>query len=113
VLLAHEVLESAGAGHHDVDATVERGDLTALRDATEDHGGPQAHGLGQWGQRVVELAGELAGGGEDQAARGVTRAATAGGRGERGRLDGRGGGNAGAGEDVEQGRRNAEIGERT
>ena len=134
VLLAHEVLESAGAGHHDVDATVERGDLTALRDATEDHGGPQAHGLGQWGQRLVELAGELAGGGEDQAARGVTRAATAGGRGgreagdqreaervrlagagaapaedvtpgqgvgERGRLDGRGGGNAGAGEDVE------------
>ena len=143
VLLPHEVLEPAGAGHDDVHAAVERIDLTALRDAAEDHGGAHAHRGGQRGERLVDLTGQLAGGGEDEPARGALLALTAGGGqagdqrdaervglagacaaaaqhvppgecvGEGGVLDGRGGDDAGAAEDVEQGGRNAEIGERT
>ena len=143
VLLAHEVLETTRAGHHDVHATAQRLDLATLRDPAEDDGGLQAHGVRQRLEGLVDLPGELTGRSQDQAARGVPDAATAGcgeagderdaegvglagagaaaaqnvtaGQGirQRGRLDGGGGGDARAGENVEQGRRHAEIGERT
>ena len=143
VLLPHEILESTRAGHDDVDATIERIDLTALGDAAEDDGGLQAHGGRQRLEGLVDLPGELTGRRQDQPTRGVAGAAAAG-RGEagdqrdaervglagagaapaqhvtagqcvrqRGRLDGGGGGDPRAAENVEQGGRNAEIGERT
>ena len=143
VLLAHEVLEAAGAGHDDVDPAVERVDLTALGDAAEDDGGPEAHGVGERREGLVDLTGELTGRREDQPARRVAGAAAAGrreardegqaervglaragaaaaedvttGQGvrQRGALDGRRGGDARGVEDGEQGRRNAEVGEGT
>ena len=143
VLLAHEVLEAAGAGHDDVDAAVQRVHLAALGHAAENHGGLHAEGVGERREGLVDLAGELAGRGEDEAARRVAGAATAGGGqtrdereaervglagagataaehvtagqgvGQRRRLDRRRGGDARAAQDVEQGGRNAEIGERT
>ena len=76
--LLHQVFEAAGAGHDDVDAGLERGDLTALRDAAEDGGGVQAVGLGQRGERRGDLGGQLAGRGEDQAERAARAALAAG-----------------------------------
>jgi hypothetical protein len=67
--LLHEVLEAAGAGHDDVDAGLERGNLAALRHAAEDGGRVEAVGLGQRGERCGDLGGQLAGGGEDEAER--------------------------------------------
>ena len=140
VLLAHEVLEAAGAGHHDVDAAVERVDLAALADATEDHGGAHAHGLGERLEGLVDLPRQLTGRREDEPARGalgalgpgrgqagherdaegvgLARAGAAAAQhvapgervGQRGVLDGRGGDDARVGQDAEQGRWNAEVG---
>ncbi len=74
--LLHEVLEAAGARHDDVDAGLERLDLAALRDATEDGRRVEAVRLGERGERRGDLGGQLAGRGEDEAER-ATRAALA------------------------------------
>ena len=143
VLLTHEVLEPAGAGHHDVHTAVQGLDLAALADTAEDHGRAHAHRLRQRREGLVDLAGQLTGRGEDEPARrtlgpattgggqagderdaegvGLTRAGPAAaqhvapvqGVGQGGVLDGRGGDDARVTEDAEQGGRNAEIGERT
>ena len=143
VLLPHEVLEAAGAGHHDVDTAGQGVDLTALADTAEDHGGAHAHRLRQRGEGLVDLAGQLPGGGEDQPTRGPSGAAAArGGQaghqrnaegvgltrarpaaaqhvapgqgvGQGGGLDRRGGGDARVRQDGEQGGGNAEVGEGT
>nr|RZI34941.1 hypothetical protein BJQ95_02686 [Cryobacterium sp. SO1] len=76
--LLHEVFETAGAGHDDVDAGLERGDLAVLRDAAEDGGGVQAVGLGKRGERCGDLGGQLAGRCEDQAERAARAALAAG-----------------------------------
>ena len=64
--LLDEVLETPGAGHHDVHAVGERLLLVLLGDATEDHGGVQARGLGERGHGAVDLGGELPRGGQHQ-----------------------------------------------
>jgi hypothetical protein len=74
--LLHEVFEAAGAGHDDVDAGLQRGDLTALRDAAEDGGGGHVVDLGERREHRVDLGGELTRRREDEADR-MTRATLA------------------------------------
>ena len=71
VSLAHQVLEPAGAGEHDVDATLEAAHLRALADAAVDDQGREARSLGQRLQRGLDLADELTGRSEDERARGA------------------------------------------
>ena len=63
-----EVDEPAGRGDDDVDALAQRLDLALHRGAAVDGDDPLADGLGQRGEHVVDLEGELAGGHEDEAA---------------------------------------------
>ena len=69
VALAHQVQEPSGAGDEHVDAAREGVHLRVLADAAEDDGAAQAGGLLQRLQRVGDLRGELAGGGEHERAR--------------------------------------------
>ena len=64
--LLHEVLEAAGAGDDDVDAVLQRRDLTVLVDAAEDRRRLHAVGGGQGLERRVDLRRELARGREDE-----------------------------------------------
>ena len=142
VLLLHEVFEAPRAGDDDVDAAVQCGDLASLWHATEDDRRAQAHRLGKRGEGLVDLAGQLAGGCEDEGARSATAGAGSGRREPRDqrdaervgltragasasehvaarkcvrqsrRLDGGGRGDSVCGKHVEQGRGHAEIGER-
>ena len=142
VLLLHEILEAPRAGDDDVDATVQRSDLAPLGHATEDDRGAQAHRLGERGEGLVDLAGQLTGRCEDEGARSATAGAGSGRREARNqrdaervgltragasapehvaarkcvrqsrRLDGGGRGDSVRGKHVEQGRGHAEIGER-
>ncbi len=66
VALADQVLEPAGTGEHDVGAAAQTLHLRVLADAAEDGLGGQAGGLGQRRERLVDLADELAGRGQDQ-----------------------------------------------
>jgi hypothetical protein len=64
--LLHEVFEAAGAGDDDVDAVLQRRDLTVLVDAAEDRRRLHAVGGCQGLERRVDLRRELAGGREDE-----------------------------------------------
>ena len=64
--LAHQVEQAAGARDEHVDALGEGADLRVLVDAAEDGDVAEASGLGQRGQRFLDLRGELAGRGEDE-----------------------------------------------
>ena len=66
VALAHEVLEAAGAGDDDVDATAQAGDLAVLAHPTEDGDPGQAGRCREGRQRLVDLGDQLTGGGEDE-----------------------------------------------
>jgi len=66
VPLADQVLEPARTGQHDVGAAAQTLHLGVLADPTEDGLRRQAGGLGQRLERLVDLADELAGGGQDQ-----------------------------------------------
>ena len=68
-----EVLEAAGGGDDDVGAAGGL-DLGAEADAAVDRGDPQAAGGHGGLQLVDDLAGELTGGGEDEAAGAVSPA---------------------------------------
>ena len=76
--LADEVLEAAGAGDQQVDALAERVGLATLADAAVDDGLAQAEDLGERGQRVADLARELARRQQHEAARTLRDGATAG-----------------------------------
>ena len=67
--LLEQVLEAAGAGHDDVDAAPQSGDLLVGAHAAEDGGGAHAVDLCERCDDRVDLGRELAGRGEDQAAR--------------------------------------------
>ena len=74
--LAHEIFETAGAGHDDVDARLHCRNLRPLRDATEHRGRGEASSLGQWLNGGLHLRCQLTSRQQDQGAR-VTRAQTA------------------------------------
>ena len=76
VALAHEVQEAARAGDEHVDAAGERLHLRVLAHAAEHDGAAEAHGLLERSQRLGDLGGQLAGGGEDQGAGTARGAAT-------------------------------------
>ena len=65
-LLLHEVFETAGAGHDDVDARAKRLLLRTLADAAEDGGDSKTDGMCQRLDGRGDLRGELSRGGEDQ-----------------------------------------------
>ncbi len=67
--LAHEVLETPGAGDDDVGAAADALLLPALGDAAEDGDGAQAVSRGERRDHRVDLGGELARRREDEAAR--------------------------------------------
>jgi len=69
VLAAEVVLQAAWARDQDVDAAAQGADLRPGSDPAEDRGGAQPGGLGQGGDRGMDLAGQLAGRREDQRAR--------------------------------------------
>ena len=66
--LAHQIEESAGARDQHVDALGHGPDLGVLVDPTEDGEVAEPGDLGQRDEGLLELGGELAGGGEDQRA---------------------------------------------
>ncbi len=63
--LVDEVLDAAGGADHDVDALLQRTDLTPLRDATIDLRGEQADAASDRLHRAVDLQREFARRGED------------------------------------------------
>ncbi len=63
------VLEAARARDDDVDPGAKPGDLRVGADAAEDGDGAKPHGLGQRGERRVDLRSELTGGREDEGPR--------------------------------------------
>ena len=69
VALAHEVLETAGARHDDVDTPAQGGDLRVLAHPAEDGLAAQAERPGQRDERRLDLRGQLAGRREDQGTR--------------------------------------------
>lgn len=75
-LLPHQIFQTSGAGHHDVDTRAQRTDLLALRHATEDGGDTQAARGGQRLQGCGDLGRQLAGRRQHQSgrARGLTAA---------------------------------------
>ena len=75
--LAHQILEAARAGHDDVDAGAQRGDLAGLRDAAEDRGDSQPAGRRQRFDGGGDLGGQFPGGGQHQAGRLLGPAAAA------------------------------------
>ncbi len=77
-LLLHEVFESTGAGHDDVDAAAQRLLLRTLADAAEDGRDAQARGLGERCDGRGDLRRELTRGGEDESAREAGTALSAG-----------------------------------
>ncbi len=77
-LLLHEVFQTAGAGDDDVDAALQRLLLRTLADTAEHGGDAQPDGLGQGGDGRGDLGGQLAGGGEHEAARQAGAALVAG-----------------------------------
>ena len=79
-LLLHEVFQAAGAGDDDVDAALQRLLLRTLADAAEHSGDAKADGLGERGDGRGDLGGQLAGGGEHEAAGQAGPALVAGGR---------------------------------
>ena len=60
VALTDEVLEATGAGDEDVNTGLERAYLGVLGHPTEDRGGGETSGLGQRGDRLLHLGGQLA-----------------------------------------------------
>ena len=68
-LLLHEVFESTGAGHDDVDAAAKRLLLRALADPAEDGRDAQACGLRERRDGRGDLGREFTGGREDESAR--------------------------------------------
>ena len=66
--LLDEVLDAAGRADDDVDAALERTDLTVLRHAAVDLRGEEADALRDGLHGAVDLQGELAGRGEDERA---------------------------------------------
>jgi hypothetical protein len=68
VALVDQVGEATGAGHRDVDAVAQRPQLVAEADAAVE-GGDRLVGVGQHGQLVADLRGELTGGCEHQGTR--------------------------------------------
>ena len=106
-----QVLEAAGAGHQDVDALAQRAALAAVADAAVDRHGPALADGEQGRELLVDLLGQLTGGGQDQRPGAAGRAlADAGGQGD---AEGQGLARAGrgpaadvaAGEEVRDGRR--------
>ncbi len=100
VALAHQVEQAAGRRHHHVDAAAQRLHLGALADAAEDHRVRDAQVAAVGAEAVADLRGELARGGQHQAAHRARLALLRGGLGGRQALQdgqGEGGGLAGAG----------------
>lgn len=64
--LPHQILEPAGAGHHDVHSGLQRGHLAVLRDAAEDRADPQASRRRQRLERRGDLRRQLPGGCQHQ-----------------------------------------------
>lgn len=64
--LSHQILEPAGAGHHDVHSGLQRGHLAVLRDAAEDRTDPQASRRRQRLERRGDLRRQLPGGCQHQ-----------------------------------------------
>ena len=69
VPLLDEVLEPARTGHDDVHPVAQRLDLRVLPGTAEDGRHRQVHGLGQRHEHGLDLAGQFAGGHQDQATR--------------------------------------------
>ena len=69
VALLDEVGQAPRAGDDDVGPAAQRGHLRTLRDAAEDGGDAQAHRAGQRRENGLDLAGQLAGRHQHQAAR--------------------------------------------
>lgn len=67
-MLLDQVFESTRAGYHDIGAGLQVANLAGIPHATVNRGGAHAIDLRQRRQHVIDLIGELAGGGEYQAA---------------------------------------------
>ncbi len=73
VSLIHQVEQSAGGCHNDVDALVERADLTVLTYASVNHGLPQSEVASVRRETLFDLDGEFTGGGQNQGERPIGR----------------------------------------
>ena len=68
--LPDQVVQAAGAGHQDVDPLFQLFDLRGLAHAAEDDGRPQLEELPVLHKALLDLEGQLPGGGQDEGADG-------------------------------------------